>query len=103
MARAPRGNVAPSLSSFVGRRRELAQIASLIAKTRLLTIAGPGGVGKSRLAVVAASRRVQGVAGGVWLVELARVRDGRLVADAVAEALGVVGQEGEPIEKSLVE
>ncbi|MDW4907392.1 LuxR C-terminal-related transcriptional regulator [Streptomyces sp. ADMS] len=76
-------------TSFVGRRHELTQARRLLAATRLLTLTGPGGVGKTRLAGRVAEGAVRGFPDGVWLVPLAAVRDGALVAHAVADALGI--------------
>ncbi len=80
----------PSLStSFVGRQRELAELARLLERTRLLTLTGPGGAGKTRLAVELAHRQLTRVrwADGVWLVELAGVTHSDEVPSAVGGAL----------------
>ncbi|HVU77589.1 MAG TPA: tetratricopeptide repeat protein [Gaiellaceae bacterium] len=76
-------------SSFVGRRRELAQLGSLLSRTRLLTLAGTGGAGKTRLALELGRTVESGFADGAALVELAPLADGQLVADAVAGTLDV--------------
>ncbi|WP_371659840.1 LuxR C-terminal-related transcriptional regulator [Streptomyces sp. NBC_00280] len=81
-------------TSFVGRRAELAQARRLLAATRLLTLTGPGGVGKTRLAARVAEGAVRGFPDGVWLVPLAAVRDGALVPHAVADALGIRNETG---------
>ncbi|MGW1713509.1 LuxR C-terminal-related transcriptional regulator [Streptomyces sp. NPDC002156] len=73
----------------MGRRHELTQARRLLAATRLLTLTGPGGVGKTRLAGRVAEGAVRGFPDGVWLVPLAAVRDGTLVPHAVADALGI--------------
>jgi non-specific serine/threonine protein kinase len=75
------------LSSFVGRRRELAQGKELLARTRLLTVTGLGGVGKTRLALQLARSMAGSFPAGVSLVELANVRDPGLVAASVAATL----------------
>jgi predicted ATPase/class 3 adenylate cyclase len=85
-------------TSFVGRDTELAQLRDALATHRLVTVIGPGGVGKSRLAVRAAAEADAG-RDGRWLVELAAVRPGEgtvamTVASAVARALGVREQPG---------
>jgi non-specific serine/threonine protein kinase len=82
-------NVPLELSSFVGRERELATLAELLGQTRLLTLTGTGGVGKTRVAVHLAAGRVERYAQGVWLVELAPLSDLTLVPQAVATAVGV--------------
>jgi DNA-binding SARP family transcriptional activator len=76
------------LSSFVGRKRELRELRKALAHTRLLTLTGAGGCGKTRLALRAASDLVERFPGGVWWVDLAPVVDERLVGAAVAEAFG---------------
>ena len=85
-------NVLPRpLSSFVGREDDLQRVLELLGGSRLLTLTGPGGVGKTRLAVEAASRTVDGgpAVDGVWLVELAGLHDAELLADTVAETIGL--------------
>jgi predicted ATPase len=83
------GNLPVALSSFVGRERELGELGKVLADTRLLTLTGAGGCGKTRLALRVASELVERFPGGVWWVELAALGDERLVGAAVAEALGV--------------
>jgi predicted ATPase/DNA-binding CsgD family transcriptional regulator len=81
-------NLPVQLTTFVGRRHELAELAGLLASTRLLTLTGAGGCGKTRLAVQLAADSCDRYLGGVWLVELAAVMDADRVAAAVAGALG---------------
>ncbi|MEU1574954.1 LuxR C-terminal-related transcriptional regulator [Streptomyces collinus] len=83
------GNLPAPLTSFVGRRRELAEVRRLLGTTRLLTLTGVGGVGKTRLALEAAAASTEDLPDGAWLVDLAAVRDPSLVADATATALGL--------------
>jgi DNA-binding SARP family transcriptional activator len=79
-----------SLSSFVGRRDELVEVTKLImAEARLVTITGPGGAGKTRLAVEVGTNLQPSVPDGVWLVELAPLSDSASLAWTVAEILGV--------------
>jgi predicted ATPase/DNA-binding CsgD family transcriptional regulator len=82
-------NLPIQLTSFVGRERELGELHQALAATRLLTLTGPGGCGKTRLALQAAAEVLDRFPGGVWWVELAPLADERLVGAAVAEALGV--------------
>jgi predicted ATPase/DNA-binding SARP family transcriptional activator len=86
---APATNLRAALTSFVGRDAELAQVAELLRAHRLLTLTGPGGAGKTRLAVEAARAQVDAMPGGVWLVELAPVTDPADVTSAVLGALGL--------------
>ncbi|WP_420878381.1 hypothetical protein [Streptomyces sporangiiformans] len=84
------GNLPAALTTFVGRRRDIAEIRRRLGTARLLTLTGVGGVGKTRLALEAAAASGKGFPDGVWLVDLAPVRDPSAVADATATALGVV-------------
>lgn len=86
---ATRGNLPAELTSFVGRDGDLAQLDELLAGTRLLTLTGVGGVGKTRLALRAAAGLRHAFADGVWLVEFDRVHDAALVPQAVAAVLGM--------------
>ncbi|MFG3249277.1 ATP-binding protein [Streptomyces sp. NPDC048187] len=83
----PHGNLPLELDTFVGRATELAVLAEALDAARLVTVTGPGGVGKSRLAARAAGRRSP--RDGVWRVQLAPVRDEEFVDYAVVEALGL--------------
>ncbi|GAB7007035.1 hypothetical protein JCM18899A_45080 [Nocardioides sp. AN3] len=84
-----RTNLPAELTSFVGRRRELADIRDLMAASRLVTLTGMGGVGKTRLARHAAESSSRAFADGVWLVELADLVDSALLGDAIATTLGL--------------
>ena len=78
-------------SSFVGRERELADVRALAGPSRLVTLTGPGGAGKTRLALQAAAELLDGSGDGVWLVELAALSDGEAVPAAICGALGIPG------------
>ena len=91
----------PALTSFVGRAVELDEVAGLLGECRLVTVTGPGGVGKTRLAGEVARRVVGRFADGAWLVELAAVRDAALVPAAVAVALEVHQPPGMSIVEAL--
>jgi predicted ATPase/class 3 adenylate cyclase/DNA-binding CsgD family transcriptional regulator len=82
------------LTSFVGRAGPVREVAGLLGECRLVTVTGPGGVGKTRLAGAVARQVAGRFADGVWLVELAPVGDPVLVPAVVAAALGVRGQPG---------
>jgi non-specific serine/threonine protein kinase len=79
----------PALTSFVGREAAVEEVAGLLGEYRLVTVTGPGGVGKTRLAGEVARRVAGRFADDVWLTELARVQDPALVPAAVAVTLGV--------------
>ena len=99
----PLDNLPLELTSFVGRDREVAEVKELLADRRLLTLCGPGGAGKTRLALAVAQDVVEEFEGGVWWVELAPLSDRGLVVRAVAQALGVPeGPDASPTE-DLVE
>jgi len=86
------GNLPAEATSFVGRRRELGEIRKKLATARLVSLVGPGGVGKTRLALRIAADLGRGFADGAWLVELAEIRDGALVTNAVLAALDLRDQ-----------
>jgi predicted ATPase/DNA-binding SARP family transcriptional activator len=99
------GNLPAAATSFIGRRREIAELVQLSGRTRLLTLSGPGGVGKTRLGIEVARRvAVPGrAADGGWLVDLSGMRDGRLVPAAAAAALGLALAGGKPATAALVD
>ncbi len=90
-------------SSFVGRERELAELAVLVARTRLLTLAGTGGVGKTRLALELGRTIESAYASGVALVELADVTEPALIPDAIAAALDVRALSGQSARDAVIE
>lgn len=83
------GNLPSDLSSFVGRRNDTQELRRLLSQTRLVTVIGSGGVGKSRLALRLATKLQRTFTDGAWFVELASVSDPSLLPDAVAGALRV--------------
>src|SRR5271156_3325345 len=99
------GNLREQLSSFVGRSAELEKLSEAVRSGRLVTLIGPGGVGKTRLAVEAAAARREEHRGGAWLVESASVTEPGGVAPAVAGAIGgaAAGLIGPPSPDSTVE
>ncbi len=94
-ANAPRHNLPAALTSFVGRDTELREVAHLLTVTRLLTLTGVGGVGKTRLALQLAQQVRSHFADGVWLVELAALSDPTLVWHAIGSAVGVQERAGD--------
>ena len=91
------------LTSFVGRRREMADVKRLLSRSRLVTLTGVGGVGKTRLAYRVAAEVRRAFADGVWLVELAELENPALLADTVAEVVGVPDHSSRPALDALVE
>jgi predicted ATPase/DNA-binding CsgD family transcriptional regulator len=94
MARPTRrqGNIPAEATSFIGRRRELAEARKKLTQARLVSLVGPGGVGKTRLAIRLAADLGRGFDSGGWLVELAEVLDPALVSNTVMTALGLHDQ-----------
>jgi DNA-binding SARP family transcriptional activator len=90
----PPNNLPIELTSFIGREQELNEVSTLLEQTRLLTLTGAGGSGKTRLALRAARQCRDGYPDGVWLVELAPLSDPALVASATVGALGIRAQAG---------
>jgi predicted ATPase len=96
-----RNNLPLEISSFVGRERETMEIQRLLSGTRLLTLTGTGGVGKSRLALHVAGEVLDRFADGARLVDLASLTDPMLVGQTVATALGVREEPHHPFEVTL--
>jgi len=94
-------NLPQQMTPFVGRVRELDEIKALLARSRLVTLFGSGGLGKTRLSLQAAADVLDEYPDGVWLVELAPLRDARLVPQAVASVLGVMEEPGHPVVEAL--
>ena len=100
---AGRHNLPAGRTSFIGRERELVEVKRALAMTRLLTLTGVGGSGKTRLALEVAGDLVGAYPDGVWLAELAPLADPGLVPQAVARALRVKEQPGQPLTDTLAE
>jgi predicted ATPase/class 3 adenylate cyclase len=83
-------------SAFVGREHEVGEVRSLAGSSRLVTLTGAGGCGKTRLALQAAAELLDGTGDGVWLVELASLTDAEQIPEAVAAAVGLADQGGQP-------
>jgi predicted ATPase/DNA-binding SARP family transcriptional activator len=102
MTNMPAAQLPVQLTSFVGRERELAEVRRLLAGTRLLTLTGAGGSGKTRLALEAAADAAPGLVERVACVELAPLVDGRRVPELVASQLGISEQPGRSAIDALV-
>jgi predicted ATPase/class 3 adenylate cyclase len=95
-------NLPAQLASFVGRERELSQVRALVESSRLVTLAGAGGSGKTRLGLQVAADLLDGSGDGIWLVELAAVSGEDAVVPAIWQALGRAGR-GRPDLETLVD
>jgi predicted ATPase/DNA-binding SARP family transcriptional activator len=96
------GNLPIALTSFVGREHQIDDVAGLLERTRLLTLTGTGGCGKTRLALEVAGSVAARYPHGVWLAELAPVSEGEAVIAALAAAIGADTRGSRPVEDSLV-
>jgi predicted ATPase/class 3 adenylate cyclase len=94
-------NLPEQLTSFVGREAEVAEIKHLLSRTRLVTLSGSGGNGKTRLALQVAAEMVDQFANGVWFVDMAAVLDPALIASMVATTLRLREQPGHAMSETL--
>lgn len=86
------GNIPADPTSFVGRRHDIAAVKRLLASTRMVTLTGVGGVGKTRLALRLAEELQRAIPDGAWFTEFGAVHQPELLAETVAAALGMQGQ-----------
>lgn len=96
-------NLPTQSSTFVGRSEELKRVRDLVTLYPLVTIAGMGGIGKTRLALHAAAKLLRNYKDGCWFVALKEVEDPALIAQVAADGIGVKSVPGEPIETTLFE
>jgi predicted ATPase/DNA-binding SARP family transcriptional activator/DNA-binding CsgD family transcriptional regulator len=99
----PRHNLPAAVSSFVGREKELVEIKRLLTMTRLLTLMGTGGAGKTRLSLEVARDLAPTYPDGAWFAELASLSDPKLLPQAVAAALGIREEPGRPLVSTLAD
>ncbi len=97
------GNLPLELTSLVDRRAELAGVKNLLSSSRLVTLTGIGGVGKTRLAVRAATQAAGDFADGAWMVELADVSEAAILIDSVVAVFGLRDKAPEPLTQVLVD
>ncbi|MFI6323835.1 ATP-binding protein [Nonomuraea sp. NPDC050556] len=95
-------NLPAEPNRFIGRARDIDELRGLFDEDRIVTLAGVGGIGKTRLATRVAAESVPDFAGGVWLVELARINRPDLIAQEIAATLGVREDGGRPLMDSVV-
>ncbi len=96
-------NLPVQLTSFVGREAEIAAVGELLERARLVTLTGPGGTGKTRVALQVAAERLTRYADGAFFVELAPVRDPRLVASVIASTIDVREAPDRPLLETIKE
>jgi predicted ATPase/class 3 adenylate cyclase len=96
-------NLPAQVTTFIGRAREMAEAKRLLGTTRLLTLTGPGGTGKTRLSLQVAAEVLDRFPHGVWLIELATFSDPLLVPEAIANAVGIREEHGRQPLDTLVE
>lgn len=96
-------NLPARSAAFIGRDRELAEVRGLVESSRLVTLTGAGGAGKTRLAWQVAAELLDGSGDGVWLVELAAVTDEGAVASAITDAIGIAARPGQPALATLLD
>ena len=101
LARAAASWLPQTLNSFVGRKRDVAELDQLVETTRLLTLLGAGGIGKTRFALRVAQRIGDSDPGAVEFVDLSPVHDPALVVHAVAARVNVRGEPGRPLPETL--
>jgi non-specific serine/threonine protein kinase len=93
----PAGAIPERLTSLIGREPELAGIWDVLAQARLVTLLGPGGIGKTRLAIEIAKRAATEYPDGAWFMDLATLTDASLVEQTIADALGLRERSGTPL------
>ena len=96
-------NLPAQLSAFIGRDREMAEVRALVESSRLVTLAGAGECGKTRLGLQVAAELLDGSGDGVWLAELAAVTDEDAVAPAISQALRLAVRPGRPALEALLD
>ncbi len=96
-------NLPAQPSAFIGRDREISEVRALVKSDRLVTLAGAGGAGKTRLGLQVAAELLDGSGDGVWLVELAAVTDEDAVPAAISQALRLAAQPGRPALEALLD
>lgn len=99
----PYHNLPQSLAKFIGRRQEISEIQALISDHRLVMLTGAAGIGKTNLCLMVGRGLTDSFPDGVWMVELAPVKDPIFIPQAIASAMGLGEVEGRPMEKVLLD
>jgi non-specific serine/threonine protein kinase len=100
--RQPRSNLPHQLTTFVGRETQIEEVEALLDRSRLVTLTGAGGIGKTRLALAVAAGSVDAYEGGVWLVELAKFTNPKHIQRAMLDALGFSGPSRRRAQETLI-
>ena len=93
----PRNNLPDFITHFIGRSQELTEIRKILSSSRLLTVCGTGGSGKTRLAIEAAGKSLRNFSDGVWFINLAPISSGDLVLQSIATALNLKEEKDSPL------
>lgn len=96
-------NLPVQLTNFIGRENEIREVKNLLADSRLLTLVGAGGTGKTRLSIQASADLIDEFSNGVWIVELAPIRDPLLIPVVIARSVGINEQPNQEIEITLID
>jgi predicted ATPase/class 3 adenylate cyclase len=96
-------NLPAQLSTFIGRDRELSEVRALLESSRMVTLTGAGGCGKTRLSLQVAAEMLDGTGDGVWLVEMAAISDPDAVPSAISGALGIAPRPGRAVLETLLD
>src|SRR5215469_10252901 len=97
------GNLPAEPNAFIGRERDLADLISMLGRVRMLTLCGPGGIGKTRLALKLAARLAKGYPDGAWIVDLADAEAPERLVPLVTAALGIRAEPDRQLADTLVE
>ena len=94
-------NLTAQLTSYIGRKKNIADIKNILQEKRLVTLTGPGGIGKTRLALQVAGELHENYRDGIWLVELAQISDPEQVVNAITNVLALSEREGATLDQAL--
>ncbi|MCS7224303.1 MAG: tetratricopeptide repeat protein [Armatimonadetes bacterium] len=95
-------NLPVQLTSFIGREKEIEEVKQIIQRSRMLTLVGTGGVGKTRLSLQVGAEILEDFPGGVWFIELAPITDGAFIPSAIASALSLREEPGKEVMNLII-